>query len=156
MSRTVRPYTPADREGCLAVFDSNVDPFFLAEERGEYAAFLGQVERGELGGAYFVVEEGGATVACGGVGRNRDGAAGLWWGMARRDLHGRGLGRALLEARLGWLREHLSDIRELRLDTSQHTAAYYARRGFRKASVTKDAYGPGLDRHDMVLDLGAR
>jgi hypothetical protein len=35
-----RPYTPADRDGCLAIFDSNADRFFSPGDRAAFARFL--------------------------------------------------------------------------------------------------------------------
>ncbi|HEX8430709.1 MAG TPA: hypothetical protein VF625_05455, partial [Longimicrobium sp.] len=58
----VRDYTTADRDPCLAVFDSNVPDFFVPAERGEFAAFLDA-----LPGPYLVVESAaGTVVGCGG------------------------------------------------------------------------------------------
>src|SRR5690348_13172787 len=77
----VRPYTIADREACLRIFDSNVPRFFRAGERAEYEGFL---ERRP--GPFFVVEdEAGAVVASGGIapGRAEPEIAVLCWGMVR-------------------------------------------------------------------------
>src|SRR5688572_6838875 len=95
----IRPYEPTDREACLRVLDSNVPEYFLASDRDEVAAFLDDLER--LGVRYFVVEDGGAIVACGGVAvdeQTKD--ARLCWGMVERARHRQGIGRRLLVERL--------------------------------------------------------
>ncbi|BDP42366.1 N-acetyltransferase [Deinococcus aetherius] len=152
---TIRPFTPADREACLALFDSNVPDFFLPQERAEFEAWLGQpFDSGEYG-EYFVLEDGGRVVACGGVWLDPGQAerpAGFSWGMVAREAHHRGYGSALLRFRLERLRE--LGAREVHLDTSQHTAPFYARFGFREVRRTPSGYGPGLDRVDMVAELG--
>ena len=148
----VRPYTPADRAACLAVFDGNVPAYFVSEERRAFADFLD-----DLPGPYLVVEdEGGAVVGCGGyavVPETR--TADLCWGMVALHRHGTGLGRLLLDARLEAIR---ADPRAgaVALNTSQHTRGFYERRGFVTGRVVPDGYAPGLDRCDMRLVLAAR
>ncbi len=89
----IRPYTSADREGCLAIFDSNLEaPFIAPEHREAYAGFL---DRGL--GQYFVMEHEGRLVGCGG----HDATAGvmianLHWAMIARGMQRQGLGRYLL------------------------------------------------------------
>ena len=62
-----------------------------------------------------------------------------------------GHGRTLAQARLDRLRA--LGITHATLDTSQHTAPFYARLGFREVKRTPDGYGPGLHRVDMIADL---
>lgn len=150
----VRDYTPADRDACLAVFDSNIPTYFLPHEREEFATFLDT----PLPGPYLVlVDEEGAVAGCGGYAMQpgtRD--AVLCWGMVDRARHGTGLGRLLLDARLARVRADrlTSDIASVELHTSQHTRGFYERRGFVLEEVRPDGYGPGLDRCDMRLVLG--
>lgn len=143
----VREYTPADREACLAVFDSNVPAYFVTAEREAFAAFLD-----DLPGPYLVIEdEGGAIVGCGGyavVAETR--TADLCWGMVEQGRHGTGLGRLLLDARLDRIRaDRGADA--VALNTSQHTRGFYERRGFVTERVIPDGFAPGLDRCDMRL-----
>jgi len=145
----IRDYTPADREACLAVFDSNVPEFFVTAEREDFAAFLDT-----LPGPYYVLEDdAGAVLGCGGYalepGTTR---ASLCWGMVRRERHRTGLGRLLFEERLARIRaDGLADV--VGLDTSQHTRTFYEQYGFATLRVVPDAYAPGLDRCDMRLAL---
>ncbi|EYB68692.1 hypothetical protein DEIPH_ctg017orf0022 [Deinococcus phoenicis] len=151
----IRPYSPADRAACLALFDSNVPEFFLAEERAEFAAFLGQPFDPGESGEYSVLEEAGRVVACGGVWLDPESPerpAGLSWGMVARNAHRRGYGSALLAFRLARLRA--LGAREVHLDTSQHSAPFFARSGFREVRRVPGGYGPGLDRVDRVAALG--
>lgn len=146
-----RDYTPADREACLAVFDSNVPEFFVSPERPAFAAFLDA-----LPGPYLVVEDpSGTLVGCAGYavepGTTR---ADLCWGMVRRERHGTGLGRLLLEERLARIRAD-PGVDAVRLDTSQHTRGFYEQYGFVAEQVVPDGYAPGLDRCEMRLRLGA-
>jgi GNAT superfamily N-acetyltransferase len=144
----VRPYTSADRANCLAVFDSNVPSSFTAPERPSFAAFLD-----ELPGPYFVFEnDHGDVVACGGYALVDGVKADLCWGMVKLDHQGLGLGRVMSEHRLKQIRAH-PGVREVRMNTSQHTRAFYERLGFVTVTVTPDGFAPGLDRCDMILTL---
>ena len=161
MNPSVRPFTAADIPACLALFDSNCPPFFDVSERAVYEAFLGDpLDHG----AYFVLEDGGEVVACGGVWRGGthsvpasvpEDVAGLSWGMVRGDLHGRGLGGQLVAYRLGYIRQHFAGVREVQIDTSQHTEGYYARYGFRVVGRKESGFAPGLDEIRMALTLPA-
>ena len=146
MSTRARPYAAGDREACLAVFDSNVPRFFRTSERREFEDFLGR-----LPGPYVVLEDPpGTIVGCGGHAVDpADGTADLCWGMVRADLHGRGLGRLLTRLRINAAAADPA-VRLIRLHTSQHTAGFYEREGFRVLRTTHDGYAPGLDRVDMA------
>ena len=150
MPLTFRPWRPGDAAACLDVFDSNVPTYFAPAERPAFAAFLA-----EMPCEYLVGEApDGTVVACGGWFREpgRDGEAGLAWGMVRHDWHGRGAGRQLLEARLALVRA-TAGIRSLRISTSQHTEAFYARAGFETFDRAADGHAPGIDRVDMRRHL---
>jgi ribosomal protein S18 acetylase RimI-like enzyme len=149
MSARTRNYTPADLDGCLAVFDTNVPEYFTQPERAEFAAFLN-----DLPGPYLVVEDGaGSVVGCGGYAIEPGTAtADLCWAMVRRELHGTGLGRLLTEERLTRIGRD-ARIRAVALRTSQLTVGFYERRGFVLERVIPDGIAPGLDRCEMRLRL---
>ena len=149
-SLKVRTFQHRDRDGCLEIFDSNVPRFFRPHERPEFEAFLRA-----LPGPYLVLMDGsGSTVACGGYAITEDsGVADLCWGMVRQDEHGNGYGRALAEARIAQLRAD-SRVQAIALQTSHHTATFYERLGFRTTRTVADGYGPGLHRHDLIMEVG--
>lgn len=149
----VRPYCPGDFAACLALFDGNVPQFFAAREREEFVGFLR--DHGDL--PYLVIEQGGAVVACGGF-EVRDGPDGLkrgslTWGMVARERQGQGLGRVLTAARLDALRA-VPGVEVVGIETSQHTAGFYAGFGFKAVHVAQDGFGSGIDRWEMTLALG--
>ena len=151
MRVTFRPFRPDDAAACLAVFDSNVPTYFATSERPEFERFLA-----EMPCEYLVGEASdGAIVACGGwYPRPEAGEAGLAWGMVHQDSHHRGVGRALLEARLAGVRT-LPGVHTLVISTSQHTEAFYARAGFEVSEREADGHAPGIDRVDMRWRVGA-
>lgn len=150
----LRPYQPADRTECLRLFRSNMPKYFTVQEEADFGQWLDQME-GKIPTPpgdvvhYYVVEEAGRLHACGGWGiRAGEQHATLIWGMVDNARHGEGIGQALTGHRLaaaeaaypGW---------PIRIDTSQHTAAFYARFGFAVQRITEDGYAPGLHRWDM-------
>ncbi len=149
----VRGMRPGDRRDCLRIFDSNVPDAFRPEERPDFERFLEDPP-----GPVWVVEgEGEEVVACGGVAVEPDdpGLASLCWGMVRRDLHGTGLGRLLLEARIRAL-EADDSIHALRLETIPDTVGFFRHLGFEVVREEPDGYGPGLPRVELRRSLRRR
>ncbi len=141
-----RPYAAADREACLALFDSNAPRFFDPSERAGFERFLD-----EMLWPYQLIEREGRVVACGGHAMEPDGrTVSLCWGMVEQGLHRQGLGRRLTEARLAAARAE-PGASSVRLDTGQHTTGFYERFGFVIERVVRDGYAPGSDRFDMRL-----
>ena len=141
----IEPYRPDHRGACLALFDSNVPRFFRAEERGEFEAFLDAPP-----GPYLVGRVDAEVIAAGGYAEDAS-QPGIWmlcWGMVAAPLHRQGFGRALLHARLQALGA-LPDLREVRINTSQHTRGFFERFGFLVTEIEPDGFGPGLHRCAM-------
>lgn len=149
MAMNVRAYQLSDRAGCLAVFDSNVGTSFLPEERPQFSAFLD-----DLPGPYFVLEENGVIVACGGYAPNAEspGVADLCWGMVRHNYQGSGVGRRLTTCRLERIQEDPS-FTHVFLKTSEDTAAFYERFGFVTEQVIENGIAEGVHQYDMKLDM---
>ncbi len=136
------------RAACVDVFDSNVPDYFLPSERAQFEAFLD-----DLPGPYFVGESGGRVVACGGIALSDEGGrADLCWGMVHRSVHRRGLGRRLTRYRVEEARG-LPGVRQIALQTSQHTKDFYRSLGFEIVEVEADGFGEGMDRLDLRLNL---
>ena len=146
---TIRDFESEDLDACLMLFDSNVPQYFSVDERAAFEAFLES-----LSGPYTVLLEGGSrVVGCGGWALGKDGvSADLCWGMVERECHGQGLGRALTRHRIEQIRAD-GRARRIRLDTSQHTEAFYRRFGFETLEVVRDGYAAGLHRCEMSLSL---
>jgi GNAT superfamily N-acetyltransferase len=141
----IEPYRPGHRRACLKLFDSNVPRFFRAEERGEFEAFLDSPP-----GPYLVGGIDGEVIAAGGYAEDRT-ESGTWilcWGMVAAPFHQQGFGRTLLDARLQALSK-LRGVREVRINTSQHTRGFFERFGFVVTEIEQDGFGPGLHRCAM-------
>jgi GNAT superfamily N-acetyltransferase len=146
MNWKVRDYTPADRPGCLDVFDSNIPEFFSESEREDFCAYLDR-----LPGRYgVVVDDAGRIVGCGGIAASLTDpyGANLTWGMIHRTFHRSGIGRLLTLERLAWAGS-LPNVSVVYLNTSHLTEAFYEKLGFRTVNRIPNGYREGLHRCDM-------
>ncbi|HEY6391385.1 MAG TPA: GNAT family N-acetyltransferase [Bryobacteraceae bacterium] len=137
----LRSYSSADRDLCLAVFDSNTPRVFDPGARREFEEFL---DRRDC--PYFVMEHDGAIVGCGGYAIEQA-LARLVWGMVRCDSHGLGLGRYLLLFRLREITK-AGGIQTVHLETPRHSAQFYEKQGFKVIGAAS-----GLDRVEMMMKL---
>ena len=142
----VRPYLTADREACLALFDSNTPQYFHISERSGFEQFLTDPQC-----PYFVMEWNGELVGCGGYDLSGE-IASLVWGIIRHDFHRQGLGRYLLLFRLREI-GRAGTFPAVQVDTSQIAAPFFAKQGFRTMEVIPDGWAPGYDRVPMLKKL---
>jgi hypothetical protein len=144
----LRPYTAADERACLALFDSNVPESFSVDERAEFHAFLRT-----LPGPYFVLEQNGRAIGCGGYARAPDGTtADLCWGMIDSSLQRRRLGAYLLQARIDRIIA-AGDATAIALKTVEETVPFFRRFGFELTRIVPDGVSPGRDRYDLTLHV---
>src|SRR5437867_7782445 len=129
-----RPYTPADKAACLAIFDSNAARFFSPSDREDFEAFL-QNPPGFFG---VLCDEKEMIIGCGGIGvRPGTTHAVLTWGMIHADFQGRGWGKELTLARLRKLAD-LPAVTKVVLSTTQEAAGFYEKMGFQVLSRALD------------------
>ncbi|UYZ63576.1 GNAT family N-acetyltransferase [Hymenobacter weizhouensis] len=140
------PYDPARHETAVrGLFRSNVPRYFVTAEEPDLLDYLAS------GHPYFVAVTEGEAVAAGGYALNGSHVA-LTWGMVHAGRHGQGIGRAFTEFRL---LEAARQYPHLPIDigTSQLTAAFYEKLGFRLLEPPQPNYwAPGLDRCRIRYD----
>lgn len=147
----VRDYHAADYEACLGIFASNVPSVFGVAEQADFAGFLTRLRC-----PYFVAELSGAVVGCGGYYLVlEEGLAGLAWGMVAHPHQRRGVGSALLGARLQRLTSEPA-IHTVRVNTSQHAVAFFQRFGFQTTGIVENRFSDGIHLHQMFLPLVPR
>jgi N-acetylglutamate synthase-like GNAT family acetyltransferase len=122
----IRPFTPADRDACLAVFDSNTPDLLQMDRRPSFAARLDDT------GAYFVAEHDGTIVGCGGYALKGN-AAHLQWGLVHRQWQRQGLGRFLLFYRLREITRN-GAVEMVGLEAPLSSSQFFASQGFREVS----------------------
>lgn len=153
----LRPYLASDRKTCLVIFESNCPKYFDANEMAGLENWLDGQDKGQItyqtsSADYFYVLEADAEVmACGGFYIVKDQTkANMVWGMVKQSQHNKGVGSLLLQHRINQI-SLLYPKHSIVLDTSQHTYLFFEKFGFKTHHISKDEYGPGLDRYDMVL-----
>src|SRR5690554_5767090 len=120
---------------CLEIFDSNLDKYFDVSERDMYSEYLDSLDPDAT---YYVCVSSGEVVACGGYDVSSK-VGSLKWGMVHRTFHGKGVGSKLTEFRLSLISNN-EDVELVKIDTSQHTAGFYSKRGFVQTNVIKDGF----------------
>ncbi len=148
----IRDYTRKDRSACLRVMNSNIPGFFKPDARDDFTDYLDEID--SPGHTFFVLENHSRQlIACGGV-YIFPGAvlASLQWGMVARAHHRTGLGTALLEYRLKWLKE-TAIVREVLVNTPQTSAGFFEQLGFVGHQTIEHFYEPGIHQVEMRLKL---
>jgi N-acetylglutamate synthase-like GNAT family acetyltransferase len=129
----LRPYSPADRDACLAVFASTWASFPAPGAQREFESFLSNPA-----GPYYVMEHDGTVVGCGGFALpSEPSVAALVWLMVRGDMQRKGLGRYLL---MYCLREigNLGGIVTVHAEAPRASARFFESQGFRIAGAAGD------------------
>lgn len=141
-----RPFSTADKEACLAIFDANCPSFFVSNERADYESFLDTSPNG-----YEVCEVAGRVVAAFGSTRDdRDGVR-LNWIMLDPQSKGIGLGSTIMKRVIARGRASQSSL--IRIAASHKSAPFFVKFGAVATVHTADGWGPGMDRVDMELPL---
>ncbi len=141
---TIRPYSKEDKSQVLGIMAECIPTYFAPEELPELEYYLEhEIEH------YFVAEIYGEIVGAGGI--NIDGTVGkISWDFVKPNLHGKGIGKTLLEHRITLLKG-IQNVSTIRVRTSQVVYQFYERNGFVLRSVQKDYWAPGFDLYLMEL-----
>ena len=131
---------------CLNLFKSNTPKFFDPSEEELLQKYLNQ----ESINYYLFFDEKNKLVATGGYEHEQPSKIVLTWGMVDKKLHNNGYGRYITEYRLKKINEEFPNT-DVILNTSQHTFKFYEKFRFKVIKITKNGYGFGLDKYDMIL-----
>lgn len=146
MNVTFRPYCSSDYQACINIFDANCPEFFAPDERQDYKHFLEK-----MSDEYEVCEGDGRVLGAFGLIGDGESEKRLNWIMLDPQLHGYGVGSKIMERVF-----HLGRTAEttiVNISASQKSAPFFAKFGATESAFTKDGWGPGMDRVDMVLRL---
>ena len=131
---------------CLKLFTSNVPIFFHTSEQ---VLFQNYLSRDSIN-YYLLFNTNNQIVAAGGYElEEKPNTISLTWGMVGACYHEKGYGKYLIEFRLNTINSNFPKA-DIVLNTSQKTFRFYEKFGFKLVSITKDYYGPELDRYDMI------
>ncbi|MDR6647920.1 GNAT family N-acetyltransferase [Chitinophaga ginsengisegetis] len=157
MSMIIRPYTPSDKPACVAAFKSNMPGFFAPAELPDFEEWLRKQDtrytspQKNNNEQYYVATLEEQVIGCGGyyIDTAKQEAS-MTWGLITHALHKQGYGKQLFLYRVHVI-QSICPLCRIRLDTTQHSYPFFGKLGFVVTSITKDSYGPGLDRYDMEL-----
>ncbi|WP_034707822.1 GNAT family N-acetyltransferase [Chryseobacterium luteum] len=142
-------YKPEFRESCIEIFKSNLPKYFAEEELAQFENFLDD----EIEENYYVIKIEGLTVGCGGIFLDKSNdAAGLSWGMVHADYHHKGIGKFFTQYRIDMLKKTYPNI-TFKIETSQHTAGFYEKRGFKTVDIVPDGFSNGIDKYTMEMEF---
>ncbi len=143
-NRIIRKYTSADRDHVIRLLRMNTPRYFAPSEEAELAGYLEN-----HAGNYFLAEESGEVLGCGGFNMAEDGFTGrISWDIVHPDHHGRGIGAELLRHRIA-LMQQVPQLGELSVRTAQLTYQFYERFGFELVEMIPDYWAPGFDLYRM-------
>jgi len=145
ISTGFRSFRAPDTPACLAIFDLNCPAFFAPGERADYAAFLSGADA-----TYEVCLSGGRVVGAFGLTPGEAGSARVNWILLDPAAKGTGAGAAMMQRAIGLARGAGST--HIDIAASHLSEAFFAKFGARTLTRQEDGWGPGMHRHDMVLE----
>ena len=144
----IRLYTTEDRVAVLDIFRKNTPKYFALEEEKDLDMYLNQFAQ-----SYFVWEENGQILGAGGCNKKEHMGVVSWY-FVDPAAQGKGIGRALLDHSLQYLRQDAS-LDRFRVRTSQWADRFFAKAGFQLKRIEKDFWAPGLDLYEMEMPIFA-
>jgi GNAT superfamily N-acetyltransferase len=145
-------YDPEFRHACVEVVRSQVGSYLAPGEEDDFEDFLDRLEKVGGNTTFWVVRMNVDVVGCGGLTVEGD-CATLCWGILRAGSLSQGIGKALLQHRLGWLKENHPDVKSILCETAPLTEGFFAKHGF-KTYLRKPRYWGGeLELVAMELSL---
>ena len=141
----IREYEGGDEQAVIELLRLNTPQYFAPEEEDDLVHYLHhEIDR------YFVLEEQGAIVGCGGINVTEDGTTGrISWDMVHPSHQGKRLGTLLLHHRLKELKDRLQ-LKVISVRTSQLVYPFYEKNGFVLVEVVADYWAPGFDLYHLV------
>ena len=130
----------------MGIFDDNCPESLAPDERQDYEEFLEDPPK-----SYEVCEVDGLLTGVFGLDGDSKIEKRLQWIMVGKKAQGMGVGAKIMERVMHLGRQ--SNTKTVGLATSQKAAPFFEKYGAVSISTTKDGWGPGLDRVDMVLTL---
>jgi len=142
---TLRAYTVQDYDAIINLFLLNTPQFFCPPEQQDLEAFL----RDELEN-YYVVEENGEILACGGS-NIEDGIGWLSWYIVHPASQGKGYGKQVALKNLELLKAD-ERVGAIKVRTSQLVYPFYEKLGFVLRSTRDNYWGQGMHLYEMDLN----
>lgn len=137
----IRPYRHSDKTALIEIMHTLVPEYFAASEIPDYESYLEHETEN-----YFVYEDDGKIVAGAGI-NILEKESRLSWDLVHAAYRGKGIGAALAEHRIAFLKAKSKDPIIVR--TSQMAYGFYQKHGFELLEIRKDFWAKGFDLYLM-------
>lgn len=143
----IRPYHPSDKNELLVLLRLNTPAYFALSEENDFIDYLEkEVED------YFVLEENGKIVGCGGINYWENGTvARISWDIVHPDFQGKGIGKKLTLFRIEEIKKNPT-VKSIIVRTSQLAFKFYEKVGFELKKIEKDYWAEGFDLYEMKIE----
>ena len=144
----IRPYQIGDKSTLLKLLEMNTPDYFAPSEKEDYIEYLD-----EKLDQYFVVEEEGEIIGCGGLNFMKDGrTARISWDMIHPEHQGKGIGKKLTQHRIQEAQKKMG-LETIVVRTSQLAYLFYEKNGFTLDKIEKDFWAKGFDLYQMSMAI---
>jgi ribosomal protein S18 acetylase RimI-like enzyme len=145
----IRPYHPSDKNELLVLLRLNTPAYFAPSEENDFIDYL-EKEMED----YFVLEENGKIVGCGGINYWENGTvARISWDIVHPDQQGKGIGKKLTLFRIEEIKKKPT-VQSIIVRTSQLAFRFYEKVGFELEKIEKDYWAEGFDLYEMRYKTG--
>jgi ribosomal-protein-alanine N-acetyltransferase len=143
----IRAYDPKDKPMLLDILKLNVPKYFAESEIDDLDNYLEQeVEK------YYVAELDHQIIGAGGINfEENNKTAKISWDFVHPNIHGIGVGGALLRHRLDVLKS-MKEVESITVRTSQLAYKFYAKNGFVLKEIVKDYWAEGFHLYQMIYE----
>jgi len=147
MSYHLRLYNLNDKDALMGIFRSNMPHYFDPSELEPFRDFLADIK-----GTYFVCVENNKQIGAGGYYETEKGEARICWLMVDGSMHGKGIGRFMMQEFYNKIKQTGKSDR-ITLKTTQHTDKFYETLGYKTTQFEKDFWVKGLHLYFMEMKL---
>ena len=145
----IREYSESDKPAVIKLLQLNSPEYFDPSEAVDFTDYLDNYRED-----YFVVLRKSKIVGAGGINYFTDEkTARISWDMIHPEYQGEGVGKELIQYRIGLIKASSKNIELIVVRTSQLTYKFYKKMGFVLDKIEKDFWAKDFDLYQMMLKI---
>ena len=145
----IRAYLTSDKSAVIKLLQLNTPEYFDPSEVVEFTDYLDKKRED-----YFVVLRKSKIVGAGGINYIPDeNTARISWDMIHPEYQGQGVGKELIQYRIGLIKASSKNIELIVVRTTQLTYKFYQKMGFVLDKIEKDFWAKDFDLYQMMLNI---
>jgi len=145
----IREYSESDKSAVINLLQLNTPEYFHPSEDVEFTDYLDKKRED-----YFVVLRKSKIVGAGGINYFPDeNTARISWDMMHPEYQGEGVGKELIQYRIGLIKASSKNIELIVVRTSQLTYKFYMKMGFVLDKIEKDFWAKDFDLYQMMMKI---